>query len=57
MELELTIEQEFTVRRFEILVQKLNTEQCKELLNNLYRQSVVKEEFFKRLIKDRWGLG
>lgn len=57
MERELTVEQEFQIRAFETKVKNLNLKHSKQLLVELYKHSVLKEEMYKRLIKQEWGIG
>ncbi|MBR8835904.1 MAG: NblA/ycf18 family protein [Stigonema ocellatum SAG 48.90 = DSM 106950] len=54
--IELTLEQQFSIRSFATQVQHMSPEQAKEFLVNLYEQMVVREATYKELLKHQWGL-
>lgn len=54
--LELSIEQQFSIRSFETQVQKMNREQAQDFLIKLYEQMVMREAMYKQLLKHQWGL-
>ena len=54
---ELSLEQEFKQRRFADRVKTLSREQIEELSIELYRQIMLKENMYKALIKEEWGIG
>ena len=54
---ELSLEQEFKQRRFSDRVKTLSREQIEELSIELYRQIMLKENMYKALIKEEWGIG
>ncbi|MEM9771900.1 MAG: NblA/ycf18 family protein [Cyanobacteria bacterium P01_D01_bin.73] len=47
----LSLEQKFTLRSFEDQVDKLNGEQARHFLVELYRQMMVRENFYKEFIR------
>ncbi len=53
---ELSLEQQFSIRSFETQVQKMSREQAQEFLIKLYEQMLVKENMYKSFIKHQWGL-
>ena len=52
----LTLEQEFAIKRFECKVGEMNAEETKEILLKLYKHFVVREATYKALIKQKWGI-
>ena len=54
--IELSLEQQFSIRSFEIQVQKMSFEQAKDFLIKLYEQMVMREVMYKQLLKHQWGL-
>ena len=53
----LSLEQQFSIRSFRIQVQKMSREQAQDLLIELYKQMIVKENMYNALLKHQWGLG
>lgn len=56
----LSLEQKFTLRSFEDQVDKLDGEQARHFLVELYRQMMVRENFYKEFIRQEWdndGMG
>lgn len=53
---ELSLEQEFSLRSFSDQVQSMSREQAQDFLVNLYRQMMLKEEMYKTFLKHEWGL-
>jgi predicted HD phosphohydrolase len=53
---ELTLEQQFSIRSFATQVQNMSPEQAKDFLVKLYEQMVVREATYKELLKHQWGL-
>ena len=53
---ELTLEQQFELKRFEAQVQGMNLGQAKEFLVMLYGHMIYKDATYKRLIKQGWGI-
>ncbi len=54
--MELSIEQQFSLRFFQTQVEKMNHEQARELLIKLYEQMLLRENMYKDLIKYQWNL-
>jgi len=52
----LTVEQQFSLKTFEIEVQQMSREQAQEMLVNLYQNIIIQENAYKKIIKERWGL-
>lgn len=53
---ELTLEQQFSIRSFETQVQKMSREQAQDFLVKLYEQMVMRENMYKHFLKHQWGL-
>lgn len=53
---ELSLEQQFSIRSFETQVQQMSREQAQEFLVKLYEQMIMKENMYKAFIKHSWGL-
>lgn len=53
---ELSLEQQFSVRSFEHQVQGMSREQALEFLVKLYVQMMLQEKSYKELLKQQWGL-
>ena len=54
--IELSIEQQFSIRSFETQVQNMSHEQAQDFLVKLYQQMVMREATYKQLLKHQWGL-
>lgn len=54
--IELSLEQQFSIRSFETQVQKMSHEQAQDFLVKLYHQMVMREATYKELLKHQWGL-
>ncbi len=54
--IELSIEQQFSIRSFETQVQQMSHEQAQDFLVKLYQQMVMREVTYKQLLKHQWGL-
>lgn len=54
--IELTLEQQFSIRSFASQVQGMSHEQAQDFLVKLYEQMVVREATYKELLKHQWGL-
>ena len=54
--IELSIEQQFSIRSFETQVEQMSREQAQDFLVKLYRQMVMREATYKQLLKHQWGL-
>jgi len=53
--IELSLEQEFSIRSFETQVEQMSQDQAKEFLVRLYEQMIVQETMYKQFIKSQWG--
>lgn len=54
--IELSLEQQFSLRTFETQVEKMSHEQAQHFLVQLYRQMMMREATYKHLLKHQWGL-
>lgn len=54
--IELSLEQQFSIRSFETQVEKMNLEQAQSFLIQLYKQMLMREATYKHLLKHQWGL-
>ena len=50
----LTLEQEFSLRRFADQVQEMSREQAREFLIEQYRLMMVQEKMYQDLLKHEW---
>ena len=53
---QLSLEQEFNLRRFADLIRILSSEQAQDLSLELYRQMMLKDNLYEELLKDYWGI-
>lgn len=53
---ELSLEQQFSIRSFESQVQKMSREQAQEFLVKLYEQMIMRETMYRHFLKHQWGL-
>jgi hypothetical protein len=53
---DLSLEQQFNIRAFEQQVQDMSREQAQEFLVDLYRQTLLRENSYKSLLKQQWGI-
>jgi len=54
--MDLSLEQQFSLRSFEAQVQGMSREQAQEFLIKLYGQMMARENMYKAFIKHEWGL-
>lgn len=54
--IELTLEQEFSLRRFADQVQEMSREQAQEFLIEQYRLMMIQEKMYQALIKHEWQM-
>lgn len=54
--IELSLEQEFSLRTFADQVQQMSREQAQEFLLMLYKQMIVREATYQELLKHQWEL-
>ncbi|WP_375503470.1 NblA/ycf18 family protein [uncultured Nostoc sp.] len=52
--IELSLEQEFSLRTFADLVQQMSREQAQEFLQMLYKQMMIREKTYQELLKHQW---
>lgn len=55
-QIELSLEQEFSLRSFADQVQQMSREQAQEFLVKLHEQMIFKENMYKFFLKHEWGL-
>ncbi|MEB3293184.1 MAG: NblA/ycf18 family protein [Synechococcales bacterium] len=55
--IELSLEQQFSLRSFETSVAHMSHEQAQEFLVKLYEQMLMKDAMFRYLLKERWDIG
>jgi hypothetical protein len=55
-EIELSLEQRFSLRHFTEQVQNMSCEQAQALLIEQYRLMVVRETIYRKLLKRKWKL-
>ncbi|MEO0970976.1 MAG: NblA/ycf18 family protein [Cyanobacteria bacterium J06639_18] len=53
---QLSLEQEFHLRMFADQVRTLSPEQMQDLSIELYRQMIHKDNLYRELLKDYWGV-
>ncbi len=54
--IELSLEQQFSIRSFQTQVQGMSREQAQDFLMKLYEQMIVREATYQQLLKHQWGL-
>jgi hypothetical protein len=54
--MELSLEQQFSLRSFQTQVEKMSNEQAREFLIELYEQILLRENMYKDLLKHQWSL-
>ncbi len=52
----LTLEQQFSIRSFESQVNQMSREQAQDFLIKLYEQMMIRENIYKQFLKHQWGL-
>ena len=52
----LSLEQEFSLRRFADQIRTLSPEQVEDLSLELYRQMMLKDNLYEEILKDYWGI-
>ena len=53
---QLSLEQEFQLKRFADQVQQMSREQAQEFLVTIHGQMMMKEKMYQHLIKHEWNL-
>jgi hypothetical protein len=54
--MQLSLEQEFSLRSFESQVASMSREQAQQFLVKLYENMMMREATYKHLLKHQWGL-
>jgi hypothetical protein len=54
--IELTLEQQFSLRSFETQVENMSREQAQLFLVKLYEQMMLRESLYKHFLKSQWGI-
>ncbi|QOV24024.1 NblA/ycf18 family protein [Anabaenopsis elenkinii] len=54
--IQLSLEQQFSIRSFATQVQYMSPDQAKDFLVKLYEQMMVREATYQELLKHQWGL-
>ncbi|MBD2726396.1 NblA/ycf18 family protein [Nostoc sp. FACHB-892] len=54
--IELSLEQEFSLRTFSDQVKQMSREQAQEFLLMLYKQMIAREATYQELLKHKWEL-
>ncbi len=52
----LSLEQQFSIRSFQTQVQQMSREQAQDFLVKLYEQMMMRENMYKEFLKHEWGL-
>ena len=55
--MQLTTEQQFQVAAFKIQVQQMSPKQVKQQLVAYYKQMIINDVEFLKLLGDAWGMG
>ena len=53
---QLSLEQEFNLRKFAALIRTLSPEEAQGLSIELYRRMMLKDNLYEELLKDYWGI-
>lgn len=53
---ELTLEQEFSLKSFSNQVDRMNREQAQHFLKKLYEQMMLRETMYRHFLKHQWGI-
>lgn len=54
--IELSLEQQFSLRSFETQVERMSREQAQHFLVQLYQQMMLRETMYKQFLKHQWGI-
>lgn len=52
----LSLEQEFSLKKISKQAQALSRQEAQELIVELQRQMMIKDNLYKQMIKQEWGL-
>ncbi|RUR74898.1 hypothetical protein PCC6912_50760 [Chlorogloeopsis fritschii PCC 6912] len=55
--IKLSLEQQFTIRSFDSKVDLMSGEQAKSFLKMLHEQMVIRDTYYKEILKHQWGVG
>ncbi len=53
---ELTLEQQFSLRSFRDQVSHMSREQAQQFLIELYEQMMLRETMYRHFLKQQWGM-
>jgi hypothetical protein len=56
MAIELSLEQQFSIKSFATQVEKMSHEQAKDFLVNLYEQMLLRDSMYKAFLRHEWGI-
>jgi hypothetical protein len=54
--IELTTEQQFSIRAFQLQAQGMTKEQSLEMMITIYTQMLIQQTYYKDLLKHQWGI-
>ncbi|NJO42090.1 MAG: NblA-related protein [Cyanobacteria bacterium CRU_2_1] len=54
--IELSLEQQFSLRSFQDQVDRMSREQAQHFLIKLYEQMMLRETMYKHFLKHQWGI-
>lgn len=54
--IQLSLEQQFSIRAFATQVQEMSQQQAQDFLVKLYEQMMIREATYQNLLKHQWGL-
>ena len=54
--IELSLEQEFSIRSFADIVQQMSREQAQEFLIVLHKQMIIQKTMYEEFLKYKWNL-
>lgn len=57
MAVQLSVEQQFSIRSFTEQVKEMGEEEVRSQLIILYEQMVIKEANYQQLLREKWGMG
>ncbi|WP_413165304.1 NblA/ycf18 family protein [Capilliphycus salinus ALCB114379] len=52
----ISLEQEFQVQSFARKVETISQDEAKQLLVDLYKSTIIRENLFREIIKESWGI-
>lgn len=53
---ELSLNQQFNIRAFETQVEKMTLEQSQHFLKELYKQMIVRDAMYQKLLREEWEI-